>query len=101
MKSPTLSELAQRLDRLDPNAKSLWGKMNLPQMLVHCRLPMEAALGERKVTPKTNFLKRWVVYPLLMQVPWPKGKAQTHGEFNVVKMNMPVRAVADEAEALV
>ena len=100
MKAPTLPELAERLDRLNHDAKAQWGKMNLAQMLVHCRMPIENALGERKVKPVDNFLTRSVLFPILMRVPWPKGKSPTHPEFNVVKMNLPVRSVAEEAAAL-
>jgi hypothetical protein len=100
MKAPTLPELAQRLDRIDPGAKALWGKMNLAQMLVHCRMPMESGLGERQVKRVDNFMLRYVVFPLLMRLPWPKGKAQTHDDFKVVELNLPVRSVAEEATAL-
>jgi Protein of unknown function (DUF1569) len=100
MKAPTLPELAQRLDRIDLNAKALWGKMDLAQMLVHCRMPMESGLGERQVKRVDNFFLRSVIFPLLMRIPWPKGRAQTHPEFNVVKLDLPVRSVAEEATAL-
>lgn len=100
MQAPTLPDLAQRLDRIDPNAKALWGKMNLAQMLVHCRMPIENALGEMQVKPVDNFLTRSILFPLLMKLPWPKGKAATHQEFDVVKLNLPVRTVAEEAAAL-
>ncbi|HKP97332.1 MAG TPA: DUF1569 domain-containing protein [Fibrobacteria bacterium] len=100
MEPPTLSQLSQRLDSLDPDAKALWGKMSLAQMLVHCRMPLESGMGERQVAPKSNFFTRWLLFPLLMKIPWPKGKAQTHGEFNVVSLNLPVRSVQDEAAAL-
>jgi hypothetical protein len=100
MEPPTLSQLAQRLERLDSNAKALWGKMNLAQMLVHCRIPLEAGLGERSVTLKGTFFTRRILFPILMKIPWPKGKAQTHTEFNVVSMNLPVRSVQEEAAAL-
>ena len=101
MNAPTFPELSERLGKLDPNAKALWGKMNLAQMLVHCRIPMETGLGLREVEkPSANFATRWLLFPLLMNLPWPKGKAQTHPEFNVVKADLPVRSVAEEASDL-
>jgi hypothetical protein len=101
MQAPTLAQITHRLEHLDPNAKALWGKMNLAQMLVHCRMPIEAGLGERTVSSKGNFFTRWLLFPLLMKIPWPKGKAQTHTDFNVVNLNMPVRSAQEEAAALV
>jgi hypothetical protein len=100
MELPTLSDLALRLDRLDPEAKALWGKMNLAQMLLHCRMPLEAGLGERELKMQGNFFTRWLLFPILIRVPWPKGKAQTHPGLNVVSLNAPVRTVAEEAAAL-
>jgi hypothetical protein len=43
-----VEELKQRLDRLQPNAARLWGKMDAAQMLAHCAAGMELALGDRK-----------------------------------------------------
>lgn len=100
MEIPTLAELAQRLDRLDPEAKAHWGRMNLAQMLMHCRMAMEAGLGERELKSRGNFLTRWVMFPMLVRLPWPKGKAQTHPGLNVVDLNLPARSLAEETVAL-
>lgn len=100
MEPPTMSQLAQRLERLDPDAKALWGKMNLAQMLAHCRMPMESGMGDRDAALNGNFFTRRILFPLLMRIKWPKGKAETHPGFNVVKANVPVRGVQEEAAAL-
>jgi hypothetical protein len=100
MSTPTLIELNQRLERLNPEAKALWGKMNLAQMLLHCRVALEAGMGDRVVQkPVDDFFKRWVLFPILMSLPWPK-KAPTHPEFDIVATKMPVLDVLAEAEAL-
>jgi hypothetical protein len=75
MELPTLSDLSQRLEHLNPEAKPVWGKMNLAQMLLHCRMAMEAGLGERELQMKGNFVTRWILFPIMMRLPWPKGKA--------------------------
>jgi len=41
--------IVMRIARLNPCTKPLWGKMNLPQMLAHCKAPLEVALGDRKL----------------------------------------------------
>ena len=41
-------QIIDRLSRLQPNSKALWGKMNVGQMLSHCQAPMEVAVGNRK-----------------------------------------------------
>ncbi len=43
----TVKELASRIDSLKPDSHRQWGKMDVAQMLAHCSVPMEIALGER------------------------------------------------------
>lgn len=38
-----------RLNNLQPATKSLWGKMNVSQMLAHCHAPLQVALGEKQL----------------------------------------------------
>ncbi|MEP6513239.1 MAG: hypothetical protein ABJA79_05190 [Parafilimonas sp.] len=51
-----MNEILNRISQLTPNAKPLWGKMTVSQMLAHCSMPMQAMLGERKM-PQTFFEK--------------------------------------------
>jgi hypothetical protein len=67
-------ELVERLQRLTPEAKALWGKMNAPQMLAHLTDWMLMARGALEVAPK----KRPLRYPPIKQLaiywlPFPKG----------------------------
>src|ERR1700681_682890 len=67
-------ELVDRLDRLSPEAKPLWGKMSAPQMLAHVSDWMRMAKGQLKAAPK----KRALRFPPLKQLaiywlPFPKG----------------------------
>jgi len=41
-------EIVNRLNSLNQNSTPGWGKMNVSQMLVHCRIPIENALGKQK-----------------------------------------------------
>jgi hypothetical protein len=35
-----------RIDKLTPTTPAVWGKMNVSQMLAHCRAPLQVALGD-------------------------------------------------------
>ena len=67
-------ELVDRLERLSPEAKPLWGKMTAPQMLAHLTDWMLMAKGELNAAPRKRVLrfppiKQLVIYWL----PFPKG----------------------------
>jgi hypothetical protein len=44
----TRDEIIMRINSLNENSKGQWGKMNVSQMLRHCTLWDEMALGKRK-----------------------------------------------------
>ena len=48
------TEIVNRLDTLQPDAKAVWGKMTVAQMLAHCIVPIKVSLGEQ--APKRNFM---------------------------------------------
>lgn len=100
MEIPTLDQMVERLNRLTPEAQRQWGKMNLPQMLLHCRLPLESALNQKTFKRVDNVLTRLLIRPMVLKMPWPRGKAQTHPEFRTVELDMPVRSVGEEKAAL-
>jgi hypothetical protein len=52
----TRDELINRINMLDENSRAQWGKMNIYQMLKHCRLWEEMVLGKKKY--KRVFLGR-------------------------------------------
>ncbi|MES1225085.1 MAG: DUF1569 domain-containing protein [Bacteroidota bacterium] len=43
-----------RLEKLQPGAQPQWGKMNAAQMLAHCQVPLQVALGEKEL--KQSFM---------------------------------------------
>ena len=45
--STYLDEILLRINKLSPDSQRLWGKMNVSQMLTHCSLSMETALGDK------------------------------------------------------
>jgi len=46
-KEADVSEITKRIDRLAPDTKNHWGKMNVSQMLAHCNKSLETAMGEK------------------------------------------------------
>jgi hypothetical protein len=74
--------LIARINRLTPESRARWGRMNVNEMLCHCADGIKMAIGEREVADKSNFLFRHVVKPLVIYVlPMPKG-APTADEIN-------------------
>jgi len=62
-------ELIARIDKLSPQAKARWGKMNAPQMLVHIADAFRMSLGEihvrfRKTPLRFTAVKLFVIYVL-------------------------------------
>lgn len=52
-----VTEIKNRIEHLQTNQKPIWGKMNSSQMLAHCKLPLEVALGELQLK-RPNVFKR-------------------------------------------
>ena len=48
------NEVKARVRKLDPQSERLWGKMTAPQMLAHCSVSMQWAVGE--VVPEKGAL---------------------------------------------
>ncbi len=48
------AEILARLDKLQPDSKPLWGKMNINQCVVHMMEAFDTAVGRRK--PKLQYL---------------------------------------------
>lgn len=47
-----VDEIIERINKLTPETQRQWGKMNVEQMLVHCRYSVETATGDR-FAPRT------------------------------------------------
>ena len=62
-------EVKTRLGKLEPQSDRQWGKMTAPQMLAHCALSMQWALGE--VVPEKGPLPvrllGWLVKPMVFR----------------------------------
>lgn len=68
------AEILRRVERVSPDLRPRWGKMNAEQMLGHLVASSKMAIGELECTPKKVFfrfapLRQLIVYWL----PWPQG----------------------------
>lgn len=60
-------EIIERINKLTPQTKPLWGKMNVSQMLAHIQMPIRIAYGTHQ--PKGSFLLR-MLGPLFKSKLW-------------------------------
>jgi hypothetical protein len=76
LKAETLSHMEQRLLRLQPDTRPLWGRRKPIEMVAHLRRNVEVALGEVDVQDGSTLVSRtflrWYVFS--SGVPWAKGK---------------------------
>ena len=47
--SSVADNILSRIEKLQPGMQPLWGKMNVSQMLAHCKVPLEVAVGEKEL----------------------------------------------------
>ncbi len=91
----------QRLDRLTPETKARWGKMNVAQMLAHMNDAFKIALGMKPTVVKSSFYKHNIMFPVAVYVLpfWPKDEA-TAPELNQLELGTPARDFYTELEFL-
>ena len=46
-----VSEILARIEKLKPGSPRQWGKMNAAQMLAHCNISLETAMGNKIIKP--------------------------------------------------
>ncbi|MBL7932352.1 MAG: DUF1569 domain-containing protein [Bacteroidia bacterium] len=54
-----VSGILGRIEKLSPASQRQWGKMNVGQMLAHCNISIETAMGRHIVKP-TPFITRFI-----------------------------------------
>jgi Protein of unknown function (DUF1569) len=55
---PSVSaSIIQRIEKLTPQTKSIWGKMSVSQMLAHCNVSYEYVYEPEKYKPASGFMK--------------------------------------------
>tara|TARA_R110002050_G_scaffold69507_12_gene150484 strand:- start:20625 stop:21077 length:453 start_codon:yes stop_codon:yes gene_type:complete len=78
--------LIERINKLTPKSKGIWGKMNVAQMLAHCNVPYEMVYTEKH--PKPNgpiklMLKLFVKKTVVGEKPY-KRNSRTAPAFLIV-----------------
>ena len=90
-------EITERVNKLSPDSKPIWGKMSVAQMLAHNVIPMELALQNKK--PSRLFMGKifggFIKKILLSPKPFKKNsftpkefKIDTEQNFNEQKKNL-------------
>ena len=78
-------EILSRIDKLMPNAKAQWGKMNVNQGLRHMSMAFDIATGKLDPTPaKVPPMPKWLLKFFLLNAKPPKERAETFKEMNTV-----------------
>lgn len=90
-------DIIERIIKLTPDSKRQWGKMNICQMLNHCRFGLETAAGIRQ-TPRSllgRLLGGFMKDLATNDTPFRKGSPSPAGsipviteDFNVEKQNL-------------
>ena len=78
-------ELINRINKLTPETKPVWGKMSVSQMLAHCNVAYEMALEDKHEKPsglRKFFLKTFVKPFVVTEKPYKKS-LKTAPEFMV------------------
>ena len=79
------AEILSRVDKLAPDSKSNWGKMNVNQSLRHMTMAFDIAKGKLNPTPsKVPPMPKWLLKFFLLNVKPPKERAETFKEMNTV-----------------
>ena len=83
-------EIVSRINKLSPQTKHEWGKMNVNQMLYHTAAGLQIAYGEIKTSPRGNWLMKQVMRHFILRtdMPTPKEKAETFPEINTVSLGI-------------
>jgi hypothetical protein len=78
-------EILLRVDKLAPDSKSNWGKMNVNQGMRHMSMAFDIAKGKLNPTPsKLPPMPKWLLKFFLLNVKPPKEKAATFKEMDTV-----------------
>src|SRR5438309_1270440 len=98
---PATKDLMDRLQRLRPETRALWGKMNAHQMICHLNDSFGLAMSEKAASEDITFLNRTLVRWIALHSPirWPKG-VPTRPEMDQLIGGTPPTEFSRDAAAL-
>jgi Protein of unknown function (DUF1569) len=78
-------DILSRIDKLEPDSKALWGKMNVNQGLRHMSMAFDISTGKLDPTiSKAPPMPKWLLKFFLLNARPPKERAETFKEMNTV-----------------
>jgi hypothetical protein len=83
-------EIIARIDKMTPQTKAVWGKMNSTQSLRHMAMAFQIPLDEIRPTVKNVKIPKWLMRFFLLNMKPPKNRAETFPEMNIIKNNITV-----------
>ncbi len=68
------ASLVSRMDKLLPQTKALWGRMNVEQMLAHMNDAFKISMGMKEAVDKSNWYTKNIMFPVAVYLlpSWPK-----------------------------
>src|SRR5580765_2461204 len=78
-------EILLRIDKISPDSKALWGRMNSAQVLRHMTMAFQIPMKELTVTTRSPKPPKWLMRFFLLNLKPPKARAQTFPEIDLVK----------------
>ncbi len=94
-------EILSRINKLTPQTRNEWGKMNVNQMLYHSAAGFKIAYGEIPTAARGNWAKKQLMrfFILKTDMPTPKEKAETFPEINTVTLGInPADFTAEQSK---
>ncbi len=83
------AEIQQRVGGLTPQNSRQWGQMDIAQMMAHCSIGFEQAIGRIRFKDKSNFMLRIIIKHLVL-------KAVRKGDLGKNQKTFPDFRVTDE-----
>lgn len=93
-------EMLSRVEKLTPETKALWGKMNVNQAMRHMTYAFQIATGEMPIAPKKLPLPKFLMRYVLLNFKPPKARAQTFVEVDMIRNGINPTDFAGEQNAL-
>lgn len=82
-------EILSRIDKLSPDSKAQWGKMNVRQAMRHMSMAFDIATGKLNPTPaNVPKMPKWLFKFFLLNIKPPREKAETFVEMNTVNLGI-------------